>query len=194
MLVNRHGSATWRLGVVLATLSAMDIMANGYNKPTGGSKLLIGCIVTAFVYASPRVGNDGLKQLFDTFQDQLHLLRFTNANDVVPLLPFGIFFSPYTHLGQELKIDSSKSGYLKSEVKQTPPLEVSETDRGGTISWSAHNLDLHLHAVALDQTGFGLEVDYDVALVNKHLDGLQWESQQWFKWTTATGSLFKVLN
>ncbi|KAK8546792.1 hypothetical protein V6N13_093835 [Hibiscus sabdariffa] len=163
----------YSLGAALATLNAMDIVANGYNKPTGGSKLPVGCMVTAFVYASPRVGNDGLKQLFGTFEDQLHLLRIINANDVVPLLPFGIFFWPYTHLGQELKIDSSKSGYLKSEVKQAPPSEVSETDRGGTISLSAHNLDLHLHAVALDQTGFGLEVDHDVALVNKHLDALR---------------------
>ncbi|KAK8546794.1 hypothetical protein V6N13_093837 [Hibiscus sabdariffa] len=56
--------------------------------------------------------------------------------------------------GVRLKIDSSKSGYLKSEVKQAPPSEVSETDRGGTISLSAHNLDLHMYAVALDQTGF----------------------------------------
>ncbi|KAL4318004.1 hypothetical protein GQ457_18G014110 [Hibiscus cannabinus] len=125
------------------------------------------------VASSPRVGNDGLKQLFNSFQDRLHLLRITNANDVVPLLPFGIFIWPYTHLRQELKIDSSKSEFLKSELKLAPPAEVSETERGGTIDLSAHNLDLHLHAIALDQTGFGLEVDHDVALVNKHLDGLK---------------------
>ncbi|GMI83803.1 DAD1-like seeding establishment-related lipase [Hibiscus trionum] len=167
--------AGYSLGAALATLNAMDIVANGYNKPTGSSTSTpsAGCMVTAFAYASPRVGNDGLKQLFNTFQDRLHLLRVTNANDVVPLLPFGIFIWPYTHLGQELKIDSSKSGYLKSEVKQPPPSEVSDTERGGTIDLSAHNLDLHLHAIALDQTGFGLEVDHDIALVNKHLDGLK---------------------
>ncbi|KAK8976766.1 hypothetical protein V6N11_047536 [Hibiscus sabdariffa] len=79
----------YSLGAALVTLNAMDIVANG-------------CMVTAFVYASPRVGNYGLKQLFGTFEDQLHLLRITNANDVVPLLPFGIFFWPYTypHPGQ----------------------------------------------------------------------------------------------
>ncbi|KAK8558828.1 hypothetical protein V6N13_098457 [Hibiscus sabdariffa] len=165
--------AGYSLGAALATLNAMDIVANGYNKPTGSSTLSAGCMVTAFAYASPRVGNDGLKQLFNSFQDRLHLLRITNANDVVPLLPFGIFIWPYTHLGQELKIDSSKSGFLKSELKQAPPAEVSETERGGTIDLLAHNLDLHLHAIALDQTGFGLEVDHDVALVNKHLDGLK---------------------
>ncbi|KAK9000820.1 hypothetical protein V6N11_081304 [Hibiscus sabdariffa] len=136
----------YSLGAALATLNAMDIVANGYNKPTGSSTLSAGCMVTAFAYASPRVGNNGLKQLFNSFQDRLHLLRITNANDVVPLLPFGIFIWPYTHLGQELKIDSNLS---------------------------AHNLDLHLHAIALDQTGFVLEVDHDVALVNKHLDGLK---------------------
>ncbi|KAK8674581.1 hypothetical protein V6N13_032690 [Hibiscus sabdariffa] len=82
----------------------MDIVANGYNKPTGGSKMPVGCMVTTFVY--------------------------------------------------ELKINNSKSGYLKSEVKQAPPSKVSEMDRSGTISLSAHNLDLHLHAVALDQIVF----------------------------------------
>ncbi|KAK8698722.1 hypothetical protein V6N13_114831 [Hibiscus sabdariffa] len=163
------------LGAALATLNAMDIVANGYNKPTGSSTLSAGCLVTAFPYASPRVGNDGLKQLFDTFQNRLRLrlLRITNAHDVVPMVPFDNFIWPYTHLGQELKIDSSKSGYLKSEVKGAPPSNVSETERSGTILWSAHNLDLHLHALALDQTGFGLEVDHDVALVNKYLDALK---------------------
>ncbi|KAE8715185.1 Detected protein of confused Function [Hibiscus syriacus] len=163
----------YSLGAALATLNAMDIVANCYNKPTGSSKLPTGCMVTAFVYASPRVGNDGLKQIYDSFQDQLHILRIVNNKDVVPSLPFGIFFWPYTHLGQELKIDSSKSGFLKSQVKQPPPEDVSETIRGNTIDLAAHNLDLHLHAIALDQTGFGFEVDHDFALVNKYLDALK---------------------
>ncbi|KAK8484718.1 hypothetical protein V6N11_014467 [Hibiscus sabdariffa] len=66
-------------------------------------------------------------------------------------MPVGCMVTTFVY---ELKINNSKSGYLKSEVKQAPPSEVSEMDRSGTISLSAHNLDLHLHAVALDQIVF----------------------------------------
>ncbi|OMO65333.1 Lipase, class 3 [Corchorus olitorius] len=93
------------LGGALATLNAMDIVANGYNKPTS--------MVTAFVYGGPRVGNDGLERLFQTLGDDLHLLRITNRFDPVHHVPFENM--GYTHLGKELTIDTSKSDYLKRQ-------------------------------------------------------------------------------
>ncbi|GMI88400.1 DAD1-like seeding establishment-related lipase [Hibiscus trionum] len=162
------------LGAAMATLNAVDIAFNGYNKPTGSSTLSAGCMVTAFSYAGPRIGNNGLKQLVNTLQDRLHILRITNAQDIIPMVPFDNFIWHYTHLGQELKIDSSKSEYLKPEMKQTAPELVYEMEQDRKIHLSpAHNLDIYLHTLALDQTGYGLEVDHDIALVNKSLDGLK---------------------
>ena len=48
------------LGAAVATLNAVDIVANGLNK---------GCPVTAFVFASPLVGDSGFKELFSKLKD-----------------------------------------------------------------------------------------------------------------------------
>ncbi|XVF40370.1 hypothetical protein PTKIN_Ptkin01aG0107800 [Pterospermum kingtungense] len=157
----------YSLGAALATLNAMDIVANGYNKPTEYSEK--SCMVTAFVYASPRVGNSGLEQVFNTLGDHLHLLRITNANDIIPLLPLS---SSYTHLGEELKVDSSKSPYLKPQVFADPS-KIDPTYRGN-IEFTPHNLDVYLHGVAgVQEDGFDLAVDHDIALVNRGLDILK---------------------
>lgn len=142
----------YSLGAALATLSAMDIVASGYNKPTGNSEK--SCMVTTFTYAGPRVGNDGFKKVFEGLSD-LHLLRITNSTDIVPKIPF--LLGIYIHVGEELEIDTTKSDYLKSNA-------------------DAHNLDVYLHGVAgVQETNgdFTLEVDHDIALINKHLDGLK---------------------
>ncbi|KAL4310166.1 hypothetical protein GQ457_01G027660 [Hibiscus cannabinus] len=76
------------LGAALATLNAMDI-ANGYNDGEKKSPYT----VTAFTFGGPR----------------LRLLRITNANDPVHNLPF----LGYTHLGNELQINTGNSPYLK---------------------------------------------------------------------------------
>ncbi|XP_022760117.1 phospholipase A1-II 6-like [Durio zibethinus] len=138
------------LGAALATLNAMDIVANGYNKPKDNAQK--SCMVTGFVFGGPCVGNDGLKEVFKRLgAHDLHLLRITNARDPVHRLPIG----SYIHLGEELKINSTKSNYLKWNV-------------------SAHNMEIYLHGVAgVQDEGFHLEVDHDVALVNKYLDRLK---------------------
>ncbi|XVF57451.1 hypothetical protein PTKIN_Ptkin06aG0206600 [Pterospermum kingtungense] len=138
------------LGAALATLNAMDIAANGWNKPTGNPNKTF--MVTAFPCASPRVGNSDFKGIFDRLK-YLHLLRIVNSNDIVPKVP--ILF--YTHVGVELGIDTTKSPYLKSDI-------------------SAHNLEAYEHGIAgVQQNGnFELEkeLDFDNAVINKYSDGL----------------------
>ncbi|KAK8506342.1 hypothetical protein V6N13_016438 [Hibiscus sabdariffa] len=98
------------LGAALATLTAMDIVANGYNKPTTGNQNKP-FMVTTFTYGGPRVGNPGLARVFDTLGDQLRLLRVKNQTDFIPTLPPWIFC--YTDFGNKLIVDTSKSKYLK---------------------------------------------------------------------------------
>ncbi|XWS12546.1 hypothetical protein CRYUN_Cryun37aG0098700 [Craigia yunnanensis] len=217
-------------GAALATLNAMDIVANGYNRPTGNSQK--SCMVTAFAYAGPRVGNHGLEEEFMTLGDHLRLLRITNFWDPVHHLP-SKFLSDYTHLGEELKIDTSKSDYLKRNFigissvdlqrdtysTYIPPpehlpaeyldgnfqveeelefyattkgykrkdnmeeeLEIRATTLGFTEGlmenlgqlFIAHGLEVYLHGVAgVQENGFRMEIDHDIALVNKHLDRLK---------------------
>ncbi|KAL4291625.1 hypothetical protein GQ457_14G006100 [Hibiscus cannabinus] len=139
----------YSLGAALATLTAMDIAANKRNKSF---------MVTAFVYGGPRVGNTGLKEEFRKLSAAaggLHLLRIQNYWDTVPQLPTNSAYD-YRHVGEELGVDTSKSKYLKNKD-----------------SASAHELNVYLHGVAgVQESGFKLAVDLDIALVNKYLDCL----------------------
>ncbi|XP_021597949.1 phospholipase A1-IIgamma [Manihot esculenta] len=138
------------LGAALATLNAVDIAYNGYNKPTGEPNKNFP--VTAIVFASPQVGDLGFKKIYDDLKD-VHVLRVTNATDPVPMCPpIGCI-----HVGENLPIDTKKSQFLKSNV-------------------SSHDLQVYFHGVAGTQGskgGFNLEVPFDLAIINKYTDGLK---------------------
>lgn len=142
------------LGAALATLNAADIVANGFNKTRGLPDK--SCLVTALVFGSPRVGDSGFLDAFQSMND-LHLLGVKNALDIVTLVPP----LPYTDIGAVLHIDSRKSPYLKC------PADIG----------ALHNLEAaYLHTVAGTQGtkgGFHLEVNRDISLVNKGLDILK---------------------
>ncbi|CAI0444958.1 unnamed protein product [Linum tenue] len=146
------------LGASLATLNAADIVANNYHKPTGSTA---GCLVTAFVYASPLVGDWGFYNMFNALTD-LRLLRIRNLPDPVPNLPpklLGFF-----EVGKELQILVSSS-YLK-------------------VLLNPHSLELYMHGVA-GYNGiepFKFVAQRDIALLNKEDDHLKEEYNVPPKW------------
>ncbi|CDY34061.1 BnaC03g62710D [Brassica napus] len=147
------------LGAAIATLNAADIVANGYNRPK--SRPDKSCPVTAFVFASPHVGDSDFKKLFSGYvllNIYIYNSFILNLPDVVPIYPpLG-----YAEVGDELPIDTRKSPYLKSP---------------GDLA-TFHCLEAYLHGLAGTQGTskadlFRLVVKRDIGLVNKSVDGLK---------------------
>ncbi|KAL3821005.1 hypothetical protein ACJIZ3_006910 [Penstemon smallii] len=138
------------MGGALSAMSAGDIVANGFNKPSDQPNKP--CTVTAFIFASPRVGDSNYFVFLQSMND-LRILNIKNAPDIVPTLPP----FPYIDVGVNLLIDSRKSPYLKHP--------------GDFFSW--HSLEgAYLRAVTEATRNEGgtdqeLEVKRDLALVNK---------------------------
>ncbi|XP_062230533.1 phospholipase A1-II 7-like [Phragmites australis] len=142
------------LGAALSTLNAVDIVANGANKPASNSSKPP-CPVTAMVFACPHVGNNFFRSAFRSFRD-LKSLHVKNFGDIVPNVPA----LAYVDVAVQLPINTSNSPYLHWPL----------------MSMSLHNLELYLHGVAGEQGsagGFKLEVERELALVNKSADVLK---------------------
>jgi len=153
------------LGASLATLNAVDIAYNKINKSSHGKEFP----VTAFVFASPKVGDLNFLNAFNKLK-HLHVMRIHNILDIVPKCPPIGYFD----VGQEIIINTTKSPYLNLP--------------GDIITW--HNLECYMHGVAGTQgigllTGFKLEVDRDIALVNKSSGALKSEYLVPANWWTV---------
>ncbi|KAI9079039.1 hypothetical protein K1719_038991 [Acacia pycnantha] len=77
-----------------ATLNAVDIPQNGYNKPSKAPEKSFP--VTAFLYACPRVGELNFKRVFNGLKD-LRTLRIKNILDIVPNYPTFPYLDMGTH-------------------------------------------------------------------------------------------------
>ncbi|KAF8029573.1 hypothetical protein BT93_E2094 [Corymbia citriodora subsp. variegata] len=158
------------LGAGMATINALDIVTNGYNVPTDQPEKA--CLVTAFPFASPKVGDENFRAKFLSSK-KLHALRVTNAVDIVPFLP------PvrYYHVGEQLLVDSRKSPYLR-------PV----TDGLAAAVGAGHMLETYLHLIAGTQ---GIDKDFDpnpprsIALANKVMDALKEENKIPADWLVA---------
>ncbi|KQK08982.1 hypothetical protein BRADI_2g45270v3 [Brachypodium distachyon] len=140
------------LGATLATLNAVDIAANSYNRFALNGRRATP--VTAVVFGSPRTGDRDFRDAFHRVPG-LRMLRVRNRPDRIPLYPpVG-----YADVGVELLIDTRRSPFLKPHGSES----------------QSHDLECHLHGIAGwhgEHGAFELVVDRDVALVNKFDDCL----------------------
>nr|GMD93145.1 phospholipase A1-II 4-like [Ipomoea batatas] len=152
------------LGSSMATLNAVDLAVNPINNNNNNKVVPI----TAFLYASPKVGDENFKKAFSN-QQNLRALRISDLNDPIPKLPpFGwkegetVESSKlYADVGVGLEIESKKSNYLKPAPAENPLYY--------------HELMLYLHGIDLYQTPQGTferKGVFDLVKVNKYQDSL----------------------
>nr|GME11077.1 phospholipase A1-II 4-like [Ipomoea batatas] len=147
------------LGSSMATLNATDLAVNPIKPDIP---------VTAFLFGSPKVGDQNFKNAFAN-QANLRGLRITDVNDIVTQIPpFGwpvggplLPVIYYQDVGEGLMIESKKSDYLKPEL--SPGLGY-------------HDPMLYMHGIdgfQGSQEGFQPHGDFDIAKVNKYQDALK---------------------
>nr|GLL45874.1 phospholipase A1-IIgamma-like [Ipomoea trifida] len=146
------------LGASMATLNATDLAVNSFKPDIP---------VTAFLFASPKVGDQNFKNAFAN-QPNLRGLRITDVKDNVQTLPpfglpvgelFPVIF--YQDVGVGFMIESQKSEYLKSEL---------------TSVLGYHDPMLYMHGIdgfQGSEGGFQPHGDFDIAKVNKYQDALK---------------------
>ncbi|MCD7471757.1 hypothetical protein HAX54_012422 [Datura stramonium] len=151
------------LGASLATMNAVDIAFNGINKSSNGKEFP----VTAFVFASPKVGDLSFVNAFNKLK-HLHILRIHNLLDIVPKYPPLGYFD----VGQEIMTH-----------RKIPLFEAPRR-----YPHFLHNLECYLHGVAGTQglIGFKLEVDHAISrFVNKSSGALKDEYLVPANWWTV---------
>ncbi|KAF4355110.1 hypothetical protein G4B88_004322 [Cannabis sativa] len=164
------------MGAALATLNAVDMAYNKINIfSTQPNKAPVP--ITAFVFASPRVGDRGFGSVYSDLNTggNFHILRVNEFLDIVPQYPF--IFQGYVDVGQLLLLMVLKSPYIK------PFLHLVATRKWLPV----HNLELHLHGVAGTQDvfgGFNLQIDRDLGLMNKGGDFVKDEYLKITSWWT----------
>nr|GMD93166.1 phospholipase A1-II 1-like [Ipomoea batatas] len=152
------------LGSSLATLNAVDLAANPLNNTDN-------VLVTAIMFACPKVGNESFKNAFSQLKN-LRALRVVNQHDLVPKLPLWafeaatIFLKSYIDVGVQFDINASKSDYV------TP-------DKLNMFMW--HGLMMYLHGIdgfQGPQGGFKPQGCFDIPQVNKYVGVLKVEKCQ----------------
>ncbi|XP_031251608.1 phospholipase A1-IIgamma-like [Pistacia vera] len=93
------------LGAALATMNAVDMVSNGYNMPISNPNKEF--LVTAFAFASPKVGDVSFQTEFNNHMTKakLRLLRIENNQDLVTRLPLGNFVA----VGYEIPISTTNA-------------------------------------------------------------------------------------
>nr|GMD86444.1 phospholipase A1-II 1-like [Ipomoea batatas]GMD93167.1 phospholipase A1-II 1-like [Ipomoea batatas] len=142
------------LGASLATLNAVDLAANPLNNTDN-------VLVTAIMFACPKVGNESFKNAFSQLKN-LRALRVVNHNDLVPMVPLWafeagtIFLKSYIDVGVQFDINASKSDYLAPDIFHI-------------LKW--HGLIIYLHGIdgfQGPQGGFKPQGYFDIPQVNKY--------------------------
>ncbi|KAL3675234.1 hypothetical protein R1sor_025182 [Riccia sorocarpa] len=172
------------LGGALATCCAYQIAEDSINQTPSGTTIP----VTAFTFASPRVGNIAFRERFKTLGVKVEqTVKKTKISDVLGLLvnKLGDLILPddYAHVGLTLALDFTKSSYLKQPGKLTDLNSVENLGKLININDAEnlgkyHNLGGYVHLVngifgggkgGLDKP-FKPVVIRDLAPVNKHDD------------------------